>query len=336
MKHELYILLSVILISAAGRPVIAMASPAEPSLQISSSVSEVTFGDSMTVFCNVILPEDYVSATPITDTETPYLDVSLRSQNTEELDGGRIEHFNFLTYVFSPDSVSVGPFYVTYATADGDTATVASNTISMPVKSLASNPQTPPEPNRMPLAISSGGLPWWAFVLILLTIAVTAYIIYRIRRSTDSALLPVPVKSEDPLEEFERIRAMHLYEKGHVKELYFLLTIALRRFMHAHMGFEAMYSTTEEIIVSLDMKAPSPDIAAQLRSLLSEADMVKFARYRPPENDCKSIVDRTEAPVISVLHVIEKEKQRLLAEQQSQTANTEAESETSSGKVSSQ
>lgn len=331
MKYALNILLSMILISVAGSPVIAMAPPAEPSLQISSSVSEVTFGDSMSVFCDVVLPDDYVSAIPVTDTETPYLDVSLTSQSTEDIDGGRIEHFNFLTYVFSPDSVTVGPFFVTYATAGGDTATVASNTIFMPVKSLASDPQEPPEPYRVPMAISSGGLPWWVFVLVLLTIAVAAYIIYRIRRSAGSTSPPAPAKPDDPLEEFERIRAMHLYEKGHVKELYFLLTIALRRFMHAHMDFEAMYSTTEEIIASLDRKAPSPDIAAQLRSLLNEADMVKFARYQPPEDNCKTIVDRAETPVIGVLHAIEAENQRLLAEQQSQTANTEVESEASDG-----
>lgn len=336
MKYMLYTLLLVTLISAAGGPVNAAASPAEPSLQISSSVSEVTFGDSITVFCDVVLPDDYVSAVPFTDTETPYLDINLSSQSTEEIDGGRIEHFGFLTYVFSPDSVTVGPFYVTYSTAEGDTATVASNTISMPVASFAADSQAPPKPNRSPMEISSGGVPWWVLALILIAIAAVAYLIYRARRSTDSIQHAELVKPADPLEEFERIRAMHLYEKGQVKELYFLLTIALRRFMHGHMGFEAMYSTTEEILASLDRNAPSPEIAAQLRSLLNEADMVKFARYRPPEDNCLSVVDRAEAPVIDILKVIEQEKLRLLEEEQARSAETVDDSEASGEEVSSQ
>jgi len=82
------------------------------------------------------------------------------------------------------------------------------------------------------------------------------------------------------LTELERIEGMGLPARGEFKQFYTLVTDAVRRYLEARFGVEALDRTTHELLGDLARRGLEVD---GLAALLDEADLVKFAKYRPDE-----------------------------------------------------
>ncbi len=279
------------------------------TIRLNTSTSQVTIGDSLSVFCTVIMPADVQASEPYHIGTSPLFDITKQWKKTENTGTGAIkEHYGFLLYVFAPDSLRVGPFIVQYTSADGDTASVLSDTITFPVNGVVENPESPPQPNRSPFVISSKGIPLWMLIvlasLILITALTCAYLIYRKKK-----LKPVSMKPIDEIGEFEHIRKLKLSESGRIKELYFLVSTAMRGFIHRKMGFDAMYETTFEITNTLTINYQDTVIKSSISEILEESDRVKFAKYYPSTELSSSLIDRALEPVKTMLSEIESKKE---------------------------
>jgi hypothetical protein len=75
-----------------------------------------------------------------------------------------------------------------------------------------------------------------------------------------------------------------------VKQYYTELTDALRQYMEARFGFNAMEMTSDEIIEKLS-EQPDKEWIGELRELFQMSDLVKFAKFKPliNENDMNLI-----------------------------------------------
>ncbi len=293
-------------------------------IEINASTSQVTVGDSLSIFCAVTIPSGVKANEPYLKDKSPSLDIEKQWEETETTDSGfTTEHYGFLVYVFAPDSLSIGPFIVEYVTADGESGSVLSDTISLTVTGVVENPESPPLPNRNPLEIVSKGIPVWLIILIIsliIIIALTlAYFIYR-KKTTSK---PIPQKPIDEIGEFERIRKLKLYESGRSKDLYILISRAMRGFIHRNMEFDAIYETTEEIFKNLSKTSGDTTVTGTISEILEESDKVKFAKYTPPSGLSSSLIDRAIEPVKAVLDEIARKKE------QESTAKTETEIKTS-------
>ena len=89
------------------------------------------------------------------------------------------------------------------------------------------------------------------------------------RKKPTEAAEPANVKA---LKEMTELEARGLFERGDVKEFYFILTEIIRRYLSSLRGFPAVHLTTEEIARQIDNEQDR-----KILLLLQEADLVKFA-----------------------------------------------------------
>lgn len=315
------ILLTLLILLRFGGTAIAAVPPDSVSVSIHVSNEKPTIGDSLTVFCSVFVPSGIDVREPRLVDDVSGTDIErqwFRQEN--DASGNRIDQYGYLIYALSPDTLSVGPFMVDFSKKSGESATSASNIVVLPVNGVItpSPDGQPPEPaeNRPPIAINRTGLPVWALILIVIIVIGTAVGIwyYLRRKKRTAAPLPVPAGPVDELAEFERIRSMHLYEKGEIRELYIAVSDAMRSFLHRTMRFGALYETSEEILGNISGPFVTTDTYDKIRDVFVESDMVKFAKYRPSVEESASLIDRAVLPVKSILDEIEREKRRRAAE----------------------
>ena len=104
---------------------------------------------------------------------------------------------------------------------------------------------------------------------------------------------PSAVPEPDPYEraraELAEIEAMGLIEKGRVAEHYALISGALRRYLEAGLGVEAVDATTSEISRRVREGGLPWRLGHRALGILSAADLVKFARHRPGGDEARAL-----------------------------------------------
>ena len=93
------------------------------------------------------------------------------------------------------------------------------------------------------------------------------------------------IEAGDGIEALEKLRQEQLIEQGLVQEYYFRLSDIFRRYIEHRFTLPAVEQTTQELqpeIMNLDTH---PKIKTQMREVLTQADMVKFAKYLPADQE---------------------------------------------------
>lgn len=288
-----------------------------PSILIAVPKSEVTVGDSMVVSCRVSAPEGTRVSQPVYADADSVLELEKPTVSEVRSNSGIIRNYGYVAYALSADTLKVGPFRVSWTTASGDSGTSVSNVVVIPVKSVVAPADTSLKPSRDPLAVASKGIPPWLIPAIIAILAALAIWYTLTRKKKPPIAVPLPPRPIDEIEEFEKIRSLGLRESGQVKELYLHVSSAMRGFMHRNMGFDALYETTEEIKQALARTPFESGVKDSIGRIFDEADMVKFAKYLPPEDLSATIIDRAITPVRTVLDqkALERERARLAEEE---------------------
>lgn len=120
-----------------------------------------------------------------------------------------------------------------------------------------------------------------ALSLILIAIFLYKKYGYKLRKqgkASRKALIPPHIKAIDSLQELD---SKKLWQSGKYKEYYSMLTDILRTYAQERWGVLAMEMTTPEI-----MEALKNNHGDRLKELLTTADLVKFAKYSPPLDEC--------------------------------------------------
>ena len=136
-------------------------------------------------------------------------------------------------------------------------------------------------------------LPWSALAIVL---GVLGYLLYRyIRyRKENRGLFGKPVVSDPPhivaLRELDRIRGEQLWQNGEEKLYYTGITDALREYIEARFGVSAMEKTSSEILADLSDKKIEQRNYKELDELFKTADLVKFAKYVPGNEENEEVI----------------------------------------------
>lgn len=163
------------------------------------------------------------------------------------------------------------------------------NPLQVKVESnLAANEKREPVPMRPPLR-----LPFpteIAAAASLLALALLAGIVFllirwlRSRRPAAAALPASPPKPEDEvaLLAFAELEKVGLARKGDFKAHYFRVSEIIKTYIGARYRFDALESTSREILQYLDhRKATDDQMMDKLESLLERLDLVKFTDHVP-------------------------------------------------------
>lgn len=102
------------------------------------------------------------------------------------------------------------------------------------------------------------------------------------------------------LRDLNKLENEKIWQKGHIKEYYSILSEIVRRYIGCKFNFIALEITTNEILEELANSINAEQLN-NLRTLLERADLAKFAKSKPLENDnnesmllAKQFVDSTK------------------------------------------
>ncbi len=118
-------------------------------------------------------------------------------------------------------------------------------------------------------------------------------------RSVDIEIMePETPPDELAMRELARIESLGLIEKGMIKELYTLVSETVRRYVERKYGILAMELPTSYLVIELDENSMMERCREKLRVLLKECDLVKFAKYKPQDDEVATIIERARRIVI--------------------------------------
>jgi hypothetical protein len=182
--------------------------------------------------------------------------------------------------------VSVPPLAVTVGSVlqDGDTA-------KRDLKPQASLPS----PSVWPWILGA--------VFAATSTAIAGWVLFaRLGRRTPLASTSVHPPAPRPAHEIAygelcRIAALELPAQGEVKRHYSLVADCIREYVHTRYGIPAMDLTTEELAAALRQRQVDRSHSGLCYHLLAEADLVKFAEFRPSLGQASAAIDQARLVV---------------------------------------
>lgn len=137
---------------------------------------------------------------------------------------------------------------------------------------------------RPPKDVLGPNRAWWTWLIVaLLVLLAAAALIWWLRRQRQrrpaAVALPVPPRQR-ALAELDALRRERLIEQGELEDAYARVSHTARSYLAALDPSWTMDRTTSELVAAM-VGLVGAERAARARSLLREADRVKFARSRP-------------------------------------------------------
>lgn len=168
---------------------------------------------------------------------------------------------------------------------------------------LASSPQAEAKPNPEPRP----QIEVWetlrdavlALLIALPIAALLAWAFFRFRKSFKRATPPPPPRPawEVAFARLDAIEGKKLLEKEEYEQYLDEVSDALREYLGDRYGFDGLESTTRETLRQLAVLAPDFDDERAVRTILQRADLVKFARRPPVEEECREAMSETRRMV---------------------------------------
>ena len=260
--------------------------------------TRILIGDQIGFTVNIDQPSGISLALPVLkDTLTGKIEILAGPRSdTIELGSERIRIVEkYLVTSFDSGFHRVDPVYAEISGADG----IKRFFSDYSVLEVSRARITPPDsaeifdiagPYRAPLTAGEV-LPW--ALLGLIVIALVWLIIKLIRRlKKEKKEVTKPVVAEPAhviaFRELSLLRDEQLWQKGETKKFYIRLTEIVRQYLENRYNVNSLEMTTSETLDALVKTGfRKNESYSRLRSVLNQADLVKFAKYRPDpvEND---------------------------------------------------
>lgn len=135
-------------------------------------------------------------------------------------------------------------------------------------------------------------------LLILLLIGLLTYILFKRRKKSTEKVVNNPLSLEDrTLMAIDALMQKELWKEGKLKDHYIELSLLLKSFLSEVYEFELKERTSFETVLILTQKNVDNVLIEQIKEVLQQADLVKFAKSDVVEegvihttNVCKSLV----------------------------------------------
>jgi hypothetical protein len=190
------------------------------------------------------------------------------------------------------------PVPITVARASGETMTLCTAPHAIVVDDPIANevdPKVRPNPDGRPQREEWVLAKQATYVLLAGAVlgAIFAFFYIRwLRRPKPEPYVPPVLPWIAALEELEAIRTSNLIADGRADEYFDRVSDCVRKYLGARYGFDGLESTTAEMERTLARVRPAVRGIDTINRFLEEADLVKFARVVPTENDCLAALER--------------------------------------------
>lgn len=275
----------------------------QSSISVESKIdkSTITIGDLVTY--TVIVTRD-----PEIQVEMPGLAANLGAfeirdyevYDSEEVDGKIVERTEYLISTFDVGEFEIPPLVIHY-TLPGDTTKKALQTEKLTILVESLNPSEAGDirdikfPLNLPRDYRKFIL-WGALALVILILALLAVYIWR-RKRAGKVLLPKMVEPPRPaheiaLKELNALKESFLLTEGRVKEFYVQVSEIIRRYIEGRYFIIALEMTTFELIENLKAAEIEDETVQLIQQFLEICDLVKFAKYKPTEEESSSTLNK--------------------------------------------
>lgn len=221
---------------------------------------------------------------------------ALQVMNSPRATSTRADGRQLIAQTIELTAFQTGSFTIPAATvrlirSPGDTLQLAADPIDVVVASVKPDDIEDITDIRPPVTINAR-MPWWGWMglcLIVIAIAVIVWLLFF--RQKEAPPRP-PAPPTDWFEEIRRIGRSGFVEAGDFLTYYTTLSETLRRFLENRTGVEAMERTTDEVLVDLSAAGIGSGRVVDIQGFLSEADLVKFAKFIPGSDRAREDLDR--------------------------------------------
>jgi hypothetical protein len=268
------------------------------ALVVSASIDSTTLciGDQTDMQLTATCEESEKVIFPTLEKELiPGVEIVGKSEvESKKLGDGRVQYNQSVTITSFTDSL----FYINPLAFVTGEDTVLSNSLSL-------NVIQPFEVDSTDVAITDiknvyrapiwwwGILRWILLVIVLTGAAVGAYYLYlfiqkrrRVNTADDTIIEEVVLRPADEvaLEKLDAISESMLWTRGEVKEYHTQLTDVVREYISRRFDVSSTEKTSDTTLREIrPLLVQYPDLYAQLHSMLTLADYVKFAKFIPSE-----------------------------------------------------
>lgn len=245
-------------------------------------------GDYINYTITVNFPKDLKVYPPFIKDSLKSVTLLRKEPPVQKIKNGRItETYNYTIAGYDSAGVTIPPIPVLYKTSS-DTAMkyVATNPVSFTVTTLKVNKSGGIKDVKGPLKIP---LDWKFIILIALLIiilAAIAYYFYRRYRKKKGETPKKKVVIKLPphtaaLKSLNVLEEKKLWQQGLVKEYHSEITEIIRKYFEERFNLPAMELTTSEATQLLRQRKEAGPVLDITYNFLSNADMVKFAKFSP-------------------------------------------------------
>ena len=294
------IIVSVAMFLCVGRrgladtPTTPAAAPAPVEIQTRVEPKAVTIGTPFRYTMRITADKDIELMVPQLAGQIGDFQVTdFGSAAPREERGRAVLEYWYMLLSYKPGDLIVPGPTVQYRVPGSDLASLAAPDALVMVQSLLDRPgATPPADVRDikgPVAVPRDYRPLlWIGAALLGVIGLVA-VLYRVLNRGRLAPIVAPRPAHElALEALAKLHAARLLEAGRHEEFYVRLSSIVRDYLEARFHLRAPEMTTEEFLQAAQRDPQlTPPQRSLLGTFLSEADLVKFARYVPAADDAE-------------------------------------------------
>jgi hypothetical protein len=195
--------------------------------------------------------------------------------------------FNYILSKYDSGDVTIPSIVVGYIIGNDTTRhSAVTNPVSITVHTLKVILEEEIKDVKAPIRIP---LDWKIIALWILGILIILGLIYYFYRKYQERKKQLPVKRTIPkiphyvtaLNALRELEKEKLWQNGHIKEYHSKVTEIIRRYFEERFYLPALELTTKEAMDHLSRKKEAQKILVTTEEFLNNADLVKFAKYKP-------------------------------------------------------
>ncbi len=262
----------------------------------------ITIGDPITYTISVVYGNGYHIELMNPGTNLGEFEIrDFHKEGPVKLDDGRLKIVNvYVISVYDTGEFTIPPFSIAYWKREDEKDTLATKEIKIHVKSIRSEDAKDIQDIKDPIAVKPSFTKYIVagaagFILFAGLIAALIVLVRR-RRRLKAEGPPPPRKVVPPhiiaVRELDGIEALDLPSQGRIKEYYIAVSEVIRKYIYGRYGVVTMERTTDEIMSDLLNRNVNREHSDPIGGLLRDADMVKFAKYRPGREMCADDMKR--------------------------------------------
>ncbi|MFO7525311.1 MAG: hypothetical protein R6W68_07640 [Ignavibacteriaceae bacterium] len=207
---------------------------------------------------------------------------------TSESETEKTFEYKYILSRFDSADVTIPAIKVEYRVVEDTTLqNVLSNPVSFSVHRVSISQEEDIKDIKPPLRIP---INWWMIALwvmvalLLIVISIYLYKKYYKKKSIEPVVLPKKIKIPAhvaALSKLDKLNSEQLWQKGFIKDYHSRITEIIREYFEKRFNLPALEMTTSESLSDLAKHPEAVNVLDVTAKFLSNADLVKFAKYQP-------------------------------------------------------